>query len=296
MHVLIHDLDVSAAGDIYYVIGTNDVTHVNWERTCHVYLTRYVTTLSTPHGFSIAKFLLQRQILSGSCKLGYHSKILLHMHTTPSLKHNQNCCILEKVPNNRSLGKLHNLDIFGTAFVEMPMGNDKLTSLQHLKEFFMVLVTGHGSRVKLTISGIENVSKVEGTKEAELHKKYGVNKLYLEWGTCKHEIDDKTESAVLQQLKPHTSIEVCKLNGYKGLAFPSWLGDPCFINMVDVSLIKCEKCECLPPLGQLLRLKNLLITGMHGIKLVGPEFYGDLRCTNLFPALKSLHFEDMKSW
>ncbi|XP_048494294.1 putative disease resistance protein At3g14460 [Beta vulgaris subsp. vulgaris] len=107
---------------------------------------------------------------------------------------------------------------------------------------------------------------------------------------------DNTLRGVLEQLKPNSSIKKFELKGYRGLTLPAWLGDVSLKNMVDIKLVRCEKCEWLPPLGQLPLLKNLCVKDMDGIKQVSEEFYGYRNCSIPFPALRALRFEYMRSW
>ncbi|XP_021715839.1 putative disease resistance RPP13-like protein 1 [Chenopodium quinoa] len=217
----------------------------------------------------------------------------------------EGCYTLVKVPCIESLGKLRHLNFGNISLEEMPLGIGKLTNLQTLKTF--VLAAGGGSRVRelgklnqlhgrlFTISGLENVTEVGDAEEAQLCKKENLDGLNLKWETCTDEVDDKTRRDVVEMLRPHTSIKECELDGYMGLKFPSWLRDPSFINMVQLKLKNCQKCVCLPPLGQLRSLKSLLVEYMDGIKEVGLEFYGNCS-TPPFPSLKTLEFSHMKSW
>ncbi|XP_048494132.1 putative disease resistance RPP13-like protein 1 [Beta vulgaris subsp. vulgaris] len=217
----------------------------------------------------------------------------------------RDCNNLKEVPDVRFLVKLRHLHIERTSLREMPFGMGLLKSLQTLDRF--VLAAEHGSRVrelnnllelngKLSITGLENVTSVEDAQEAHLHEKKGLDKLHLEWGSCRDEVDDNTKIQVLEHLNPHTSVKEYFLTGYMGLTFPTWLGDSSFSLMVNIKLIECKKCESLPPLGQLPLLKNLEVDGMDGIKQVGLEFYGSLGCSISFPSLETLSFNNLKSW
>ncbi|KMT16772.1 hypothetical protein BVRB_2g042580 [Beta vulgaris subsp. vulgaris] len=215
------------------------------------------------------------------------------------------CENLQKVPDVRFLKKLRHLHIKRTRFQEMPLGMGRLKSLQTLDRFF--LTARCGSRLhelsnflqlngNLSISGLQNVTSVEDARDAQLHEKQGIDTLLLEWWGIGDKVDDNTKLQVLEHLNPHTSIKECSLRGYRGLTFPTWLGDSSFSLMVDIELIDCKKCESLPPLGQLPSLKNLKVEGMDGIKQVGLEFYGSLGCSISFPALETLSFDNLKSW
>ncbi|XP_021750554.1 putative disease resistance RPP13-like protein 1 [Chenopodium quinoa] len=149
------------------------------------------------------------------------------------------CFKLEKIPCIESLRKLRHLYINGLSLKEMPLGIGNLTNLQTLDKF--VLASGGGSRVRelgklnqlrgrlLIVSGLENVTEVEDAEEAQLCKKEHLDGLNLKWGTCTDEVNDKTRRDVVENLRPHTSVKKCKLDGYMGSTFPSWLGDPSFI-------------------------------------------------------------------
>ncbi|KMS94690.1 hypothetical protein BVRB_016250, partial [Beta vulgaris subsp. vulgaris] len=223
----------------------------------------------------------------------------------------EECDNLEEVPHVGFLVKLRHLCIIeNTSLKEMPLGMGRLTSLQTLDKF--VLGANGVSRIselrnlnylhgKLAILGLENVTSVKDAEEAQLHKKYGLEELNLQWHEVddgmQDEIDENTISGVLEQLKPHTSIKKCKLKGYMGLTLPAWLGDVSFKNMVHIKLVNCMRCERLPPLGQLPLLTYLRVEGMEGIKHVGEELYGAPdRSSVPFKALRGLFFMKMKNW
>ncbi|XP_021762383.1 putative disease resistance RPP13-like protein 1 [Chenopodium quinoa] len=215
----------------------------------------------------------------------------------------EGCRSLKKIPYIGSMRKLRHLSIEDTSLQEMSFGVGELTNLQTLDKF--LLAADGGSKVrelrmlnhlhgKLIIRGLENVTEVVDAHEAQLHKKESLDELYLEWGACMNEVYDKTKREVVEKLHPHTSIKKCELRGYMGSTFPSWLGDPSFNNMAHIRLNNCEKCEWLPPLGQLPSLKSLWIERINGIKEVGLEFYG--HCSTPFPSLKTLLLSGLELW
>ncbi|XP_021743126.1 putative disease resistance RPP13-like protein 1 [Chenopodium quinoa] len=184
------------------------------------------------------------------------------------------CYKLERVPYIGSLSKLRYMYISEFSLKEMPLGIEKLTNMQTLEKF--VLATG----------------KVADALDAQLHKKKSLDGLYLKWGTYVDEVDDKTNRDVAEKLQPHISIKKSELDGYMGSTFPSWLGDLSFSNMVDIKLNKCQKCECLPPLGQLSTLKSLWIEKMNGIKEWVHPPVGNNRA---FPILEKLSIKHCPS-
>ncbi|WVZ59715.1 hypothetical protein U9M48_009825 [Paspalum notatum var. saurae] len=56
-----------------------------------------------------------------------------------------------------------------------------------------------------------------------------------------------------------------------------------------------EELELLPALGQLPQLRELVIIQMEAVERIGEEFYGQ-ECTERFPALRQLKFQDMPKW
>ncbi|CAI8585267.1 unnamed protein product [Vicia faba] len=73
-----------------------------------------------------------------------------------------------------------------------------------------------------------------------------------------------------------------------------------FFNVVSLKLSNCENIVLLPPLGILPSLKNLWITGLSGIVVIGGEFYGNGSNSSSeiipFVSLQTLSFKDMKGW
>ncbi|XP_021758138.1 putative disease resistance RPP13-like protein 1 [Chenopodium quinoa] len=216
------------------------------------------------------------------------------------------CKSLRKLVTNMAhLTDLRHLYIDeGSALMEIPLGIGRLTNLRTLKRFFLTPTSGFRiSELKnlkslsgsLDIFGLRNVVRSKDAEEAKLYEKSSLEVLRLFWGTSTCAVGQNIERDVLDQLQPQKSIKELQLKGYKGLAFPTWLRNPSFPQMVDIRLEDCNICDCLPPLGSLPSLKELLVKGMDGVKTVGPEFYG-IGCSNPFPALKTLHFVHMESW
>ncbi|XP_040967886.1 putative disease resistance RPP13-like protein 1 [Gossypium hirsutum] len=99
----------------------------------------------------------------------------------------------------------------------------------------------------------------------------------------------------LQQ--PHTNLKHLVIQSYKGTRFPEWMGHSSFSCIVFLGLHDCKFCTSLPPLGQLLSLKSLSISGLSGVLIVGDEFYGYVQAsTKPFGSLKMLSFKNIKEW
>ncbi|GAV59464.1 LOW QUALITY PROTEIN: NB-ARC domain-containing protein/LRR_8 domain-containing protein, partial [Cephalotus follicularis] len=177
---------------------------------------------------------------------------------------------------------LRHLDITGVySLTEMPVEIKELKSLRTLSDF--VLDKNKGSRIKelmnfkflrgeLCISNLENVTDAQDAREANLNEKKDLDGVVLKWSSV---FDDsrkaKIEKDVLRMLRPHQNLKKLSIISYGGNGFPSWLGDPSFSSIKFLQLQNCRNCTCLPPLGQLSSLKELVIKKMIGVKSIGTE-------------------------
>ncbi|CAL5382435.1 unnamed protein product [Camellia sinensis] len=217
------------------------------------------------------------------------------------------CEKLKKLPTDLgNLIDLRHLDITNAHHLEeMPLGIGKLASLQTLSNFIVTKNSGHrlkelGNliylRGRLCLSGLQNVVVPLDAREANLIDKEGLDVLSMEWSVNSDDSrDGRVETKVLDMLQPHKNLKELHIKGYLGTGFPTWIGDPLFSNMADISLDNCGNCASLPPLGQLPSLKKLYITGMSSLKHVGCEFYGQ-GGVQPFPSLETLSFENMPEW
>ncbi|KAF8776321.1 hypothetical protein HU200_003640 [Digitaria exilis] len=256
---------------------------------------------------------------------------LFHLET---IKLNQ-CSSLTQLPQGiKLLSNLRCLEI-PHSNIKMPSGIGELTRLQRLSFFAighepagcgieelneLVNLRGH-----LHITGLSNLNDAQAAA-ANLWNKLGIQKLTLEWSELtnfKRSLCDLQENAVssishnqdpgfgavkdhvLKCLKPHSNLEELSIKHYNGSFSPTWSGWLPLDRLASIELKDCHNCEELPPLGCLPSLKHILIQSLSSVKLVGPEFFGDVgdiasssasRVCNVFPALESLKFRNMKAW
>ncbi|KAJ8775075.1 hypothetical protein K2173_020079 [Erythroxylum novogranatense] len=245
---------------------------------------------------------LIRMLPESLCSL-YHLEILL-----------LRCCrnLVELPLNLGNLANLCVLDIEGTHLQKMPPQMGKLTKLQKLTYFMIGKESGTGIqelgnlrqlRGFLVIRNLQNVKDVREASSANIKGKTHLKELELVW---KGDADDpqgdydnpEHDKSLLEQLKPHENVETLTISGYGGIEFPNWNdGGSLLLGIVTLKLDGCRYCRRLPPLGQLVHLKQLVIRDFPNIVSIGPEFYG--RCASIkkpFQSLEVLTFDKMPLW
>ncbi|XP_023735399.1 putative disease resistance protein At3g14460 [Lactuca sativa] len=215
------------------------------------------------------------------------------------------CKYLFKLPENFSkLKNLQHFDIRDTPLLKkMPLGIGELKRLQTLSKIIIGGESGfsltklknlqnlHG---KVFIEGLGNVENAMDARETNFSQKR-LTELVLDWGSEFNVFRTETqEMEILNELKPHNgTLEKLRIESYRGIEFPNWVGDPSFCRLTRVSIDGCEECTSLPRLGQLPSLKELFIGEMSTVKVVGLDLLG----TGLaFPSLEILRFESMSGW
>ncbi|GER45361.1 disease resistance protein RPS2 [Striga asiatica] len=231
---------------------------------------------------------------------------LFHLQTL-SLR---NCRFICKLPPALgSLSNLRHLDNSNTdQLKDMPVEIGNLRNLQTLPKIVLSKEGGclglkqlrdmRHLRGSLAVFELQNVMDIEDVKEANFRCKNDLDELQLSWGS---EIDNSNndkipEEDVIDHLLPHENLKSLKIEFYRGLNFPSWIGDPAFRKLSSIIIGNCSECSSLPPLGQLPELKHLRVGGMPKIKQVGTEFYGTGTIVTPFPKLENLRFDNMPEW
>ncbi|MED6217419.1 hypothetical protein PIB30_017479 [Stylosanthes scabra] len=216
-----------------------------------------------------------------------------------------NCKNLIELPQEmRKLVNLRRLDIDNTGLQEMPVEIAKLENLQSLSHF-IVRKQHSGLKLaemrrfpnlqgKLCISKLENVINPYDACQANLKEKRQIEELCLEWSDS---ILEDNQQVVLELLQPSTNLKKLVVKRFGGTNFPNWLGDLSFGNIVILSIVDCHHCSSLPSLGQLHGLKELYITGLTSVKVIGSEFFGsNSPSIQPFPSLETLMFWSMLEW
>ncbi|KAK4566191.1 hypothetical protein RGQ29_002423 [Quercus rubra] len=233
----------------------------------------------------------------------------------------KDCYCLERLPKDlRNLISLRHIDIDHRHIKQLPINMGHLTCLQTLP--FFVIGEDAGYRIeevgclsqlrgKLSIYNLEHVRDKEEAKTANLVGKGGVQKLGFYWN--RERDGNNNDEDVLEGLQPHSSLKSLEIANFKGEKFPSWIlardnsSGGLFVldHLLEIRLKNCNKCNKIPTLGHLPRLKVLQIEEMDNVKCIGTEFYinyGGERSSNsgggsgrnvVFPALKTLVLENL---
>ncbi|BFG41335.1 hypothetical protein CerSpe_276090 [Prunus speciosa] len=239
------------------------------------------------------------------------------------------CHNLVSLPFLGHMTSLRHLNLSGCgSLTEMPRGIGRLVQLQTLPFFVasniwnfgnLNLLTNLNLYGELNISRLENIEYATIAKSAGLAMKKNLESLGLYWGIIPEINKDSFANLpnarpqvgvsgsrtapqqlrtylaglrqgpekVIQGLQPHKNLKKLLIDGYPGTKFPHWV----LPNLIAADFINCRSCEHLPALGNLPLLKTLSLHGMHGVKSIGTEFYGD--GTHIwFPSLEELSISD----
>ncbi|KAH1106788.1 hypothetical protein J1N35_010556 [Gossypium stocksii] len=219
------------------------------------------------------------------------------------------CKKLTKLPQGMgNLISLRYLNIVCTDnTTEMPLHIGKLINLKKLSKF--IVAKGSGRRItelkglshlqgQHSLFDLQNVAEIRDVRVANLKEKCVLDDLVMKWSSGPNDIRSEVdEFEVLNMLEPHQNLKKLSIFFYVGSKFPSWIGNPSFVNMVYLNLCDCSNITSLPSLGRLPLLKDLKIERMCGVSLVDSEFYGGTPYSDkLFPSLETLTFREMSKW
>ncbi|XP_068313985.1 putative disease resistance protein RGA1 [Pyrus communis] len=233
------------------------------------------------------------------------------------------CYNLRSLPSLERMTCLRHLNLTGCEqLIQMPAGIESLHQLQTLPLY----VAGRGCRLselkqlnlydKLNLTHLEEVRHAAEAKTAGLMTKKNLDSLGLYWGLYQPRSEDvdislgivpkrredsrvgfrtsmvaqqeKHAEEILDSLQPPKNMKKLFINGYPGFRFAAWVL-PEYVIAVEIA--NCQNCGHLPALGNLLLLKTLSLHGMHGVRRIGTEFYGD-GADIRFPSLEKLSLSD----
>lgn len=87
---------------------------------------------------------------------------------------------------------------------------------------------------KLSILGLQNMVNMKEVMDANLKNRHKIEDLTVELGYV-----DAQNETLTEMLEPHQNLKKLTVQWYWGFKFPSWIGDPSFSSMVQLSLSDC---------------------------------------------------------
>nr|XP_023874913.1 putative disease resistance protein RGA3 [Quercus suber] len=164
----------------------------------------------------------------------------------------------------------------------------------------------------LCLDGLGNIVSGVEAEKAELKHKEKLIGLTLEFFVQKIEeaMEDHVDD-VIEALQPNPNLESLHVLYHQGTRLPSWIMMLMMLtNLRELILRNCEKCENLPPLGNLPSLELLEIGYMYHVKTMCLRFLGmgthdgipnqdEVLTTSskiAFPKLKRLGFYGLTKW
>ncbi|ESW30170.1 hypothetical protein PHAVU_002G130600 [Phaseolus vulgaris] len=200
----------------------------------------------------------------------YHLRLPKELTQLQDLRHIviNNCYSISEMPPN--IGKLRHLRTLSTFVVGSKLGCG-LSELHSLK------LGG-----TLRIEGLEKVPNEWDAKQANLIGKKDLNILDLSWGGS---ANSKGSNVNVERS--------FGMRGYQGRQLSSWMrSGPVLRDLGEVTLLNCDNCEELPPLGKLQQLKRLKVGGMKNVKWIDDESYDGVE-EKAFPSLVELSLENL---
>ncbi|KAI9078926.1 hypothetical protein K1719_039075 [Acacia pycnantha] len=178
----------------------------------------------------------------------------------------------------------------------MPIGLDRMTTLQRLSDFMVGNDDKERKKAKLNelkdlnLRGrlrIRNLCLVrdveEESKDVNLRTKKNLISLSLYWGEYS-EMENSDALQLLENLRPHPNLKALEITTYPGVCLPDWLLS--CTNIVELKFWNCMNCHYLTALEGLVSLKSLWIMSMHKLEYI--YYKGCSSSTNFFPSLEEL--------
>ncbi|CAN6703121.1 unnamed protein product [Malus baccata var. baccata] len=199
----------------------------------------------------------------------------------------KDCCELARIP--RGLGELIGLRTLGTFALRennsLWRDSASLGDLGRLNEL----------RGELDIRNLRHRKDVlsESNGGALLKEKQHLRSLGLFWkrGENVGAVDEKVIIMSMEVLQPHSNLKEFSVWFYCGVRFASWFSS--LINIVNLKLSFCERCQHLPPLDHLPSLKFLQLSNLEKLEYISDSESSsstsdEMMTMSFFPSLEQL--------
>ncbi|KAL6334723.1 hypothetical protein AAG906_021382 [Vitis piasezkii] len=280
MHDIVHDFAQFLTQNECFIVEVDnqqmESIDLSFKKIRHITL---VVRESTPNFVSTYNMKNLHTLLA---KEAFKSSVLVAL---PNLLRHLTCLraldlssnqLIEELPKE-AMGKLINLRHLENSFLNnkgLPKGIGRLSSLQTLNVF---IVSSHGND-EGQIGDLRNLNNLRGDLSIQ-------------------GLDERRDQGCGQALQPHPNLKALHIYYYGDREWPNWMMGSSLAQLKILNLKFCERCPCLPPLGQLPVLEELGIWKMYGVKYIGSEFLGS--SSTVFPKLKELAIsglDELKQW
>ncbi|TQE13013.1 hypothetical protein C1H46_001388 [Malus baccata] len=202
----------------------------------------------------------------------------------------------------------------------MPRGIGELKGVRTLNRFVLSESNclGRGGSAGLAELGtlnelrgeleIDELSHVvsESNVGTPLKDKQHLHSLEFWWkeGEDVNAVDEDDIIKSMEVLQPHSNLKKLNVWNYKGVRFASWFSS--LINIVNLELYECERCQHLPPLDHLPSLKKLELGYLHKLEYIllsekesSNSMSDEMMRISFFPSLERLYLRGcpvLKGW
>ncbi|XP_048442126.1 disease resistance protein RGA2-like isoform X3 [Pyrus x bretschneideri] len=115
-------------------------------------------------------------------------------------------------------------------------------------------------------------------------------------------VDEEDIIKSMEVLQPHSNLKQLSVYEYRGVRFASWFSS--LINIVNLELRFCKRCQRLPPLDHLPSLKSLTMVGLQKLEYISENessssMSDEMMRISFFPSLEELSISKcpvLKGW
>ncbi|KAM0958067.1 hypothetical protein EV1_023164 [Malus domestica] len=118
--------------------------------------------------------------------------------------------------------------------------------------------------------------------------------LYWKEGEDVSAVDEEDIIKSMEVLQPHSNLKQLTVWYYRGVRFASWFSS--LLNIVNLGLYGCKRCQHLPPLDHLPFLKKLDLRGLEKLEYIllsenesSNSMSDEMMTISFFPSLEELH-------
>ncbi|XP_048447602.1 putative disease resistance protein RGA4 [Pyrus x bretschneideri] len=120
-----------------------------------------------------------------------------------------------------------------------------------------------------------------------------ISSLDLTWkhGEDVNGVEEEDIIKSMEVLQPHSNLKWLSVHDYNGVRFASWFSS--LINIVNLQLWDCKRCQRLPPLDHLPSLKSLELWNLEKLKYISEKessnsMSDEMMRISFFPSLETL--------